>query len=388
MNSPPTNPNPPSFLEGWAESLQGSRNVGSDLAARLRRWLRRRRRAILAFFYGVWPFLVLYAFLYLVAGTLFFFAEEPRYTWPQSLYFAVGAFAGVTFSDVYPTTPAARIITGFIVLLFVFLLALVVTGFGKRAQDVAREDALGMLGTEMKGHYVVIGTDAVAEVAARDLLRQRLKVAMLMERPEDVDRFRPLAPPEQLFLSYGPPAEEATLRRLNVPDCLAVIVSTHDDSLSVIVALLVRTQAPHTRIIVSATRPELRTTIRTAGVTFVASPLEMGGRICASAAFEPDVAEAIDELTTVTVGSDLEEFVLPANGRLVGRTFAEAVAEVYQETECILIGYCRRRPGEPPKPSLAPQRDERLQAGDAVILVVRAARTAMLRSWLGVEPGS
>jgi len=351
------------------------------------RWWRQRARAIVTFLYGIWPYLALYVILYLVTATIFWLVERSTYTWSESLYFSIDTFAGITFGDVVPTNSAARALAGFMVLLTVFLLALVITGFGRRAEAVARQDDLGMLGTDLKDHYVILGSDAVAQASARYLLANGFKVGLLAERPEDVDHLRAMGPREQLFLTYGPAADETTLDRLNVATCKAVIVSMDDDAQSVIVALLVRTRAPQARVVVSALRPELRSTIRTAGVTFVASPLEMAGRVCATAAFAPEVASTLDELTTVAVGSDLTEHVLAASSPLVGRPFREAAKLAAEHADSILIGYARAAPGGPLRPVIAPKGDDVLQSGDAVLVVVRADQREALRRWLSVPAG-
>jgi Trk K+ transport system NAD-binding subunit len=366
--------------------LEDPQRLARTVIYRIRRWLLNRQRAIIGFFLGIWPFLVMYAFLYLVFATVLW-ALEGTGNWAQWVYFSVGLLAGVTFSDVYPVNGIGHLVAGIMVLIFVFMLALVITGFGRKAEQVSREESLGLLGTEMHDHYLVLGSDPVALVAARDLVKQRLKVAMLVERPEEVDRLRSMGPPDQLFLTFGPPAEIETLQRLNVVGSRAAIVSMEEDSTSVIVALLVRNLAPHVRVIVSATRPELRGTIRGAGVTFVASPLEMGGRVCASAAFEPDVAMAIDELTTVSVGSNMEEYVLPASGPIVGKPFREAASLISAQTDCILIGYARAPPGGSMKTNIAPAGTDVLNPADALLVVVRPGQHAKLREWLGVGQG-
>lgn len=338
---------------------------------------------------GIWRYLVLFVVLYIVMGTLFFFTEmpNPNLSYGEAIYFAVGALGGNTYGDVLPTTPASRLLGGIMTLATVFLLALVIAGFGRRAEDVARSDALGMLGTTFTDHYVVLGSDPVAKVACRELLRQEFQVAMLIEREEEVERLRPLAPPEQLFLTYGPSDEVETLNRLNLARCRGAIISMEDDAANAILALHVRTHFPQTRLIVSANRPELRSTIRTAGVTFVASPLEMGGRICASAAFEPDIASALDELTTIRIGSDFREYVLPPGAPPVGRKFREVSAEMSARAEAVLTGYSRRDASGTFQTHLAPDGDDVLIEGDALLVIVRLERLQPLTAWIGAGQG-
>jgi voltage-gated potassium channel len=390
MDEPSGGSDAPTFSKSSDFLRERPLRFAGTIGGSIGNWFRRMGRTILQFVASIWTYIVLYVLLYLITGSIFYYLELGRsptyYSWPESIYFSIQVFAGVTFGDVVPTTPEARFLSGIMLLLFVFLLALVITGFGRKAEMVARDEAMGMLGTSMKGHYVVVGSDAVARAATRDLLRQGLNVAMFVEHAEDVERLRQMAPPERLFLTYGP-LEHDTLKRLNFESCKAVIVSTQDDAQSLVIALLIQGQIPKTRVIVSANRPELRSTIRKAGITFVASPLEMGGRVCASAAFEPDVAAAVDDLTTVAVGSELEEYLLGPKAPIVGKPFREAVDVVLQRAGAVLIGFSRPDRDGGYRPVLAPDASELLRAGDAIILVARTERRDDLKAWLGVGQG-
>ncbi len=374
------------------EAAESGKELVYDYSVRLiREWVRRRSRAIAAFFEAIWPYLVLFGVLYLVTSTLFYLLERfvggANYSWQTSLYWAIDTFGGGAFQAVPPTIPATQTLGSIMVIMTIFLLALVINAFGRRAEDVGRRDSLGLLGTSMTDHYLVVGSGAVARAAIRDLLKQGLKVGVVAQKEGDVPTLRPMAPSEQLYLTVGPPSEPETLTRLNVARAHAAIIATDDDALSAIVALIVRSQAPKARIVVAINRPELRSTIRAAGVTFVASPLEMGGRICASAAFEPEVASALDELTTVAVGSELQEYVLPPTAPIVNRSFHEALSATREHTDCILVGFARKDNGGVFQTVLAPSGGEVLLAGDAVILVGNQDKTTRFREWLGAPQG-
>lgn len=353
------------------------------------RLLRHRRvRPAVVFFQSVWPFLALIFGIYLVCGVIFYLIERPVYSFNNSIYFSILTFATNNIGNIIPTNGGAQLLVLFMTIAELFVLAFLISTLASRADEVSRREALGLLGTDLEAHYVVIGGTDVALGAAQELLASGKRVAIVVESADEVANLRPLGPPDRLFVTYGKLTDAELLRRVNLPKAVAAVVAASDDSTAMIVALNIRRLTPAVRVVVSVAHPELRPTMRAAGVSFVASPAEMAARVCASATFEPDVARVVDELTTSKVGSDVVEFVLPAHSRLIGMTFSDAVREVLSATDSILIGFGRRGPGGSFDPHIAPAGTTRLEVGDAVVLISASEeRARALDRWIGGAEG-
>ena len=239
----------------------------------------------------------------------------------------------------------------------------------------------------MHDHIVVLGYGGVGRAAVRELLAQDQTVAVVADRAEDVPNIRALAPESRLFVTYGPPAERDVLERANVARAHSVIVATDDDANNMIAALNVRSLAPAVRVIVSISRAELRDTLRTAGVTFVASPSDMGGRLCASAAFEPDVADALDDLTQGEIRADVQEYRVLETTPITRQTFGEAERIVRAASGCILIGYAHPNSRGEYLARVNPEPSAALAPGDALILIGTVENVRRFRKWYGIDQG-
>jgi len=346
-----------------------------------------RLRYAVEFARRIWWLLAAFGGVYVVAAIGFFLLDGERYSLFNSFYWAIVTLGTVGYGDIVPTTLGAKVLTMVVIATQIFLLGYLLSVLSSEGATESQRRALGLLGTDLKGHVVVLGYGAVARAAVRELLVQEQLVAVVAERSEDVANVRALAPPERLYATFGDPVEAEILQRANVPAAHSVIVATEDDAKNMIGALNVRAIAPSVRIVVAVNRPELRDTLRAAGVTYVASPADTGGRLCASAAFEPDVAHAVEDLLSADVRADMQEFLLRATTPISSQTFGEAEALVRRSTGCILIGYARRRADGEYDTIVGPPAETRLAPGDAIVLVGSLESSKRFRSWFGEEQG-
>jgi voltage-gated potassium channel len=335
----------------------------------------------------LWVFLVGYVAVVLVATFGFYFLESGAPTLLNSLYWAMVTLSTVGYGDIVPNNPNVKAFTIGIAATEVFLAAYLVSVIIAGVQEESQHRALGTLGTNFSGHIVVLGAGPVGRAAVRELLAQEEKVAVVTSDPADVANLRALADERHIYVTYGSAAEEEILRRVNLSGALAVIVCTEDDTANLVTTLNIREMNPGVRIVVSVSRPELRHTLRTAGVTYVASPSDMGGRICADAAFRPEVANTIDDLTTTEFGVDLEEFLLTEKTPISNQPLPEAERLVRAASDCLVVGYARPNGKGEYQTVLNPPSTFRFQPGDAILVIGTLDNLHKLHRWLGVDQG-
>jgi voltage-gated potassium channel len=340
-------------------------------------------------FRRLWKFIAGYAAVYLVATFGFFLLEESSN--PQDLlnsfYWAMVTISTVGYGDVLPTTPDAKVFTICVIATEVFLSAYLVSVVLGVVSEEAQHRALGTLGTNFSGHIVVLGFGGVGKAAVRELLVQEEQVAVVTENVDELSYIRSLAPEKQIFVTVGPPADHEILKRVNVQSAHSVIVCSADDTVNLVAALNVRSLAPSLRIVVSVARPELKSTLKTAGVTYVASPQDMGGRLCADAAFRPDVANAVEDLTEASEAADMTEYMLTDRTPISTQTLLEAEALVRQQTDCLVIGYARPDAAGEYLTVLNPPSSFRFRPGDAMMVIGSLENLRRLHKWFGTHQG-
>jgi voltage-gated potassium channel len=335
----------------------------------------------------LWKFLLGYAVVVLVATFGFYFLENGGPSLLTSLYWAMVTLSTIGYGDVVPNDTLAKAFTIGIAATEVFLGAYLVSVIITGVQEEGQHRALGTLGTNFSGHIVVVGTGAVGRAAIRELVAQEERVAVVTNEANEVANLRLLADESRLFVTYGGAADSEILRRVNVAAALSVIVCTEDDTQNLVATLNVREINPGVRVVVSVNRPELRHTLRSAGVTYVASPGDMGGRICADAAFRPEVANTIEDLTTTEFGVDLEEFVLTAKTPVSNQPLLEAERLVRSASDCLVVGYARPNGKGEYRTVLNPPSTFQFAPGDAILVIGTLENLKKLHRWLGVDQG-
>lgn len=327
----------------------------------------------------------------------------------NGLYWGVITVSTIGYGDVVPTNTDAKIFAILLALSTIGVIGYGVSTITSMAAQAREEEALGLDGTRFRNHVLLLGWTPVGQAALRELLQTGRQVAIMTRRQEALTEIRTFvahalrearADPElrdhlsaekDVFTALGDYSQGASLKLLNLPAASEAIVASDDDARNVMTALLLRQLAPQIRVVVAVMREELRETLHAAGVTYVISPSELGGRMVAAAALQPEVAQTFDDLTTTSYHYDVDQFPLVPPNPLVGLDFDAAARQLRSETGGTLLGVARPSRaggGAPPfEVVLCPPPGTRLEVGWYALVLSDSQHLARLEAWLKVPSG-
>ena len=327
--------------------------------------------------------------LALLAGVLFFYFEQGHQgeslSLFDSIYWAVVTMTTVGYGDFSPVTPIGRLV--FIILgtsgvvLWGFLASVVVS-------LVVESNLSGVFGLDKcnyEDHFVLCGWTTIGQIALEELLMEDRQIAVITNDKDDVATIKRKGNRKKIFPIYGDPSKMDILKQANIEKASVVILCMEDDSNNLITALHIKDMNPSARLIVKTNRSELKETMHIAGVTFVTTPYELSGRLVASAAFEPDVANFVDDITTATDvgGYDLREYIINKKG-----TVKNISKELKNKTNTTLLAIAKKDDGND-KWNLYPNPDQDMliEPGNSIILLGNDEEFESVEKLLGESSG-
>ncbi len=355
----------------------------------------------------IWKPLSIVAIIYVVCVTGFIYYTGV--TLLNGIYWGVITMSTVGYGDVVPTNPPSKVFAMVLAGSTIGVIGYVVSTISTLAIEAREEELLGLDGTRLNGHVVILGWTAVARSALEEFILTGRSVAVMSRSQEKLTEIRTFvtqlirsaaANPDLkdrvtrekgIYLGLGDYAQRRSLELLNLARAQEAIVASDDDARNLMTALLLKSIAPHLRVVVAVAHEELRETLHAAGVTYVISPMDLGGRMVSAAAVQPEVAAAIADLTNAGYGSDLNEYPVEANSPLAGLTFDAAHSKLRAATGAILIGVARPKKDAGDGPAfeveLDPPSDARLDVGTYALILVSMHHEDRLQEWIKVSPG-
>ncbi len=351
--------------------------------------------------------------LALIVGIFVFtttgFALTQGVSWFTSLYWGLTTLSTVGYGDVVPTNTASRLFAMTLMVTTIGVIGYLVSSITVLAMQVRDEEMLGTGGTKLTNHIVLLGWTQTSRAALQELILNGQRVALMTRKQDAIVEIRTFVTnlirhnsenPDlkgktstisDVYIGYGDYTEKSALGNLNLASATKAIIASDDDAHNVMTSLILKELAPHLRIVVALLREHFRETLEAAGVTYVISPSEMGGRVLAEAAIQPEVAISLDKITNVGDGAAFNEYEARAGGPLTGKSFDEAGGLLRHNCGVILVGIAKPNAGNSHyrfQVSMAPKADTPVASGDfLLVLSSNLEGESRVEHYLGVAPG-
>jgi Trk K+ transport system NAD-binding subunit len=214
---------------------------------------------------------------------------------------------------------------------------------------------------------------------------------VITEKQDDIQTIKRLEERGKVFPIFGDSSKSDVLLQANIKKARVTILCMDEDSKNLISSLHIKEINPNTRIIVKTSRGELKKTMKIAGVTYVVTPHEMAGRLIASAAFEPEVANFVEDVTTgVDIeGFDLRQYTITESHT---GTVKELTNKLRKLTNTTLVAIAQKKIHEFTKQARwevfpNPSDNIKVHKGDIVILLGNNKQFKKVRDYLGTYQG-
>jgi voltage-gated potassium channel len=349
---------------------------------------------VVPFFKDHWVVFAFLPIVYFGCTLMFYYFEEPEQgiSYTDALWYGVVTLSTVGYGDYFPGTVGGRIAGAILIVYCVCMLGYVMSLISDTVIKARQMEELGMNGTSFKNHIIICGWGNISKVALLEILDAGRQVVVVTEDKDEIPLIREFGNKKTVFVTYGDPSDKKVLDRANMSTANTIVISTKDDTTNLVTVLNIRKMNPKIRIIVSITNDELKDSLDVAGVTYVASPFEMAGRLLASAAFEPEVAKFIEDISSAAESddpddADVQQFTITSNSPLLGKGILDARTILEKKRGGLIVGMGQYNSKRKYDMIVAPEKNIPLKKNDIIIVLGTDRNNQAAQAFLGIKQG-
>jgi voltage-gated potassium channel len=259
----------------------------------------------------------------------------------DALWYFIVTVSTVGYGAYYPISPIGRVIGVVFVMSSIGLFGYFISQVTLRIQKYMDAKKMGLFGTKMKDHIVIIGYDKFSNHIIKQIVLSGKKVAVVTNKKEDVDLIATMFNEEEVFILYTDLEDYENLKKVNINDSSRVFINFPDDTEMLVYVLNIESHYKDLEMVVTLNNSTLKSTFKSAGVLYAVSRDEIAAKLVASYIFEPDVAYITEDLmegATKEDEFDMMEFEILKNNQYNGMEYNDVFHELRKEFSCVLLG--------------------------------------------------
>lgn len=299
----------------------------------------------------------------IISGTAGYVLIE-RWGVLDSLYMTVITIASVGYMEVNPLSPNGRVFTIFLIIFGMGVLLFGISTFTAflvegELSEILRRRKMEKIIAGLKEHYIVCGMGRIGRHIIDELHKTRRPCVAIDKSEEECRR---LAEEDRLFIK-GDATSSAVLKSANITHAKGVFCSLPTDAENLLLILTARGINPALKIIARAEEDESEEKMRRAGADGVVLPKFIGGLRMTSAMVRPEAVTFLDKmLKEQEEVYRVEDIFVGADSVFAGKTLKTSGLMEKKGFSVVAL-----RKGD--RYIFNPSGDERIETGDAVILI-------------------
>ncbi len=311
-----------------------------------------------------------------IGATGFHYLEG--WAWLDSFYATVITLGTIGYGDFVPKTPEGRLFTmglvlsglGAISYTLLELTDFVVEGHLQRFLRKRRTDSQLK---KLKGHFIVCGAGRTGEPLAAELLKNKVPFVTIDRDPAKLER----EPFNLQPTLVGDASDDALLLRAGIAKAAGLAAALETDEVNLFLVLTAKNLNPKVRCVTKLVNESSRPKLLRAGADALVAPNFIGGLRMASELVRPNVVSFLDVMLRQSKGVRFEEAPVPAGSPAVGKTLGALDLQGSLGLSPVAV----REGGKDFVYNPGPQ--QRLKAGDTLVVIAEPEKLAKLRKLLG-----
>ncbi|MFT6867109.1 MAG: voltage-gated potassium channel [Cyclobacteriaceae bacterium] len=308
----------------------------------------------------------------------------------DAIWFSFVTLSTVGYGDMVPATEFGRYIAMVFVLISLGIYGMLIGQFSSLIATIKENKKLGLNGTHMEDHAVIIGWNDFGKLVLSQLIGVGKKVAIITNNKNDIDFIQELEGGKGVYVLFADFNNMDILKKANIEQSSIVFVNLDDDTEKLVYILNMKKNFPNLEYVVTLENGDLKNTFISAGVTNTISKHEISSKLLASYMFEPDVANYSESIMSFAEGDsdyDIKQFLVTQANPYLGKSYQEAFFDLKKRYNAVLIGITKRDKFGNKRLIKNPLGDLNVTKGDYLIIILNGKSFKLIRTIFSVNEG-
>ena len=313
------------------------------------------------------------------SGYMMLWREDASEPWLElasdALYMTLITITTVGYGEVRALEHKTRLFTMAVAIFGIANLTYIFSSFmeflvSRQLQDPLGKGKMQRLAKEFRGHIIVAGYGQMGQRVCKELQEHQTTFVLVESHPDILED----AIEKGIVVIEGDATLDETLLDANILNAKALIATTSDDASNAFVAMSARALNPNLRIVARADSDDAIKKLLRAGADAAVNPYTMGSNRLTKHVLHPSVVDFFE----TSIGSkeiSVEELIVRENTALHLRSIGEL--DLRRQTGISVLVMFRDD-----KPLFPPPLNEKLRAGDRILVMASAEQLGEFKGWL------